>query len=156
MSDQDQTKDSQDLAAQALDESQQSDQFAETLQSLEQIIERNANQLSELKDELKNRRQMLKNYFENDNQLAEAEEQAESYKGQIKERKASLQLEPQVVEIQVKMKELKDRQREIQDTLSNHLVNHHRLTNSTSFDTSDGDQWEYQVQAKIKAKPKRN
>ena len=156
MNNQDQSQNSQDLATQALDESQRSDQFAETLQSLEKVIERNANQLNELKEELKKRRQMLKNYFENDVQLAEAEEQAIDYKNQVKERKLGLQLEPQVVDLQVKIKELRERQKEIQETLSNHLVNHYRMTNSTSFDTSDGDQWEYQVQAKIKAKPKRS
>ncbi len=156
MSDQTKSHNSQDLAAQALDESQQSDQFAETLQSLEQVIERNANQLSELKEELKNQRQMLKNYFENDVQLAEVEEQATEFKNQVKERKAGLQLEPQVVDLQIKIKELREREKEIQETLSNHLVNHYRMTNSTSFDTSDGDQWEYKVQAKIKAKPKRS
>jgi chromosome segregation ATPase len=156
MNNQDKSPNSQDLATQALNESQRSDQFAETLQSLEQIIERNANQLYELKENLKKRRQMLKNYFENDAQLAEAEEQATDYKNQVKERKIGLQLKPQVVDLQVKIKELRERQREIQETLSNHLVNHHRMTNSTSFDTSDGDQWEYQIQAKIKAKPKRS
>ncbi|MBU0576510.1 hypothetical protein KJ707_03380 [Patescibacteria group bacterium] len=144
----------QDLAQQALEESERSDQFAETLQSLEQVIERNANQLEELKEELKKRRSMLKSYFENDTQLAEVEEQALEYKSQIKERKGKLQLEPQVVDLQVKIRELNERQKEIQETLSNHLVNHHRLTNATSFDTSDGDQWEYQIHAKIKAKPR--
>ena len=156
MNNQSQSQNSQDLATQALDESQRSDEFAETLQSLEKVIERNANQLNELGEELKKRRQMLKNYFENDAQLAEAEEQAVDYKNQVKERKIGLQLEPQVVDLQVKIKELRERQKEIQETLSNHFVNHYRMTNSTSFDTSDGDQWEYQVQAKIKAKPKRN
>lgn len=155
MNNQNQPPSSQDLATQALQESEQSDQFAETLQSLEKVIERNANQLDEMKDELKKRRQMLKNYFENDTQLAEVEEQAIEYKNQVKERKASLQFEPQVVDLQVKIKELRERQKETQETLSNHLVNHHRMTNSTSFDTSDGDQWEYQIQARIKAKPKR-
>ena len=43
----------QNLAQQALEESDRSDQFAETLQSLEQVIERNANQMEEIKDELK-------------------------------------------------------------------------------------------------------
>ncbi len=156
MNNQSQPQNSQDLAAQALDESQSSDQFAETLQSLEHIIERNANQLNEVNEDLKKRRQMLKNYFENDTQLAAAEEQATDYRNQVKERKMGLQLEPQVVELQVKIKEQKERQKEIQETLSNHLVNHHRMTNSTSFDTSDGDQWEYQIQAKFKAKPKRS
>ena len=99
---------------------------------------------------------MLKNYFENDVQLAEVEEQAIESKNKVKERKSGLQLEPQVVDLQIKIKELREREKETQESLSNHLVNHYRMTNSTSFDTSDGDQWEYRVQAKIKAKPKRS
>lgn len=154
MNNSDQSQSSQDLVAQALDESTKSDEFAETLQSLEKVIERNANQLSELKDDLKNQRQMLKNYFENDVQLAEAEEQAMTYKNQVKERKGNLQQEPQVVELKLKIKEINERKKEVEETLSNHLVNHHRLTNSTSFDTSDGDQWEYRINAKVKPKPK--
>lgn len=156
MNNQTTTQTSQDLATEALDESQKSDQFADTLQSLEKVIERNANNLAELNEELKHDRQMLKNYFENDTQLAAAEEQAVEFKNQVKERKAGLQLEPQVVELQIKIKELREKQREIKESLSNHLINHYRMTNSTSFDTSDGDQWEYKVKANIKAKPKRN
>lgn len=156
MNNQTTTQTSQDLATEALDESQKSDQFADTLQSLEKVIERNANNLAELNEELKHNRQMLKNYFENDTQLAAAEEQAVEFKNQVKERKAGLQLEPQVVELQIKIKELREKQREIKESLSNHLINHYRMTNSTSFDTSDGDQWEYKVKANIKAKPKRS
>lgn len=156
MNKQDSSQSSQDLAGQALSEAQQSDQFAETLHSLEQIIERSANQLSELDEEYKNLRQMLKNYFDNDTQLSAAEEQVSEVKAQLKERKASLQLEPQVVDLQIKIKEVNERRKELQESLSNHLLNHNKLTNSTSFDTSDGDQWEYKISAKIKSKPKRS
>lgn len=156
MNNQNLPQNSQDLADQALSESQKSDQFAETLHSLEQIIERSANQLAELDEEYKNFRQMLKNYFENDTQLAAAEDQATEVKAQVKERKASLQLEPQVVDLQIKIKEVNERRKELQESLSNHLLNHNKLTNSTSFDTSDGDQWEYKINAKIKSRPKRS
>lgn len=142
-----------DLATQALNEAAESDKFAETLQSLEQVIERNAQNLEEVKNELKERRQMLRNYFENDTQLSEAEEQLSEFKTGVKARKMVLQEEPQAVEIKIKLKELNERKKEIEESLSNHLVNHHRLTNAHSFDTSDGDQWEYTVSAKVKSRP---
>ena len=46
-------------------------------------------------------------------------------------------------------------QKELEETLSNHLVNYHSLTHSNSFDTSDGDQWEFSITAKIKPRKKR-
>lgn len=157
----------EDLAAKALEEAQEkelpavtqteaqkSDQFADTLHSLEGVIERHANQLEELKAELKERRQMLHNYFTNDEKLATAEEQVKEYRTEVKQCKSKLQQEPQVVDLKIKIKELKERRQEVEDTLSNHLINHHQLTNSTSFDTSEGDQWGYKIKAKVKRKPK--
>jgi DNA repair exonuclease SbcCD ATPase subunit len=142
------------IGASADDEAEQSDQYAETLSALEGLIERNANQLEEIRQEIKERREMLKNYFENDAELSTAEEEAKAYSQQIKERKQKLHGEPQAVELQTRMKELSERSKEIEDTLSNHLLKHFQMTNSTSFDTSDGDQWEYTLKAKVKARPK--
>lgn len=141
-------------AASIDDEAQQSDQYAETLSALEGLIERNATQLEEIKQEMKERREMLSNYFENDTELSAAEEEAKTYSQQIKERKQKLHGEPQAIELQTRLKELSERSKEIEDTLSNHLLKHYQMTNSTSFDTSDGDQWEYTLKAKVKARPK--
>ena len=135
-------------------EAAESDQFAETLTALEALIERNATQLEEIKQELKERREMLGSYFENDSTLSEVEDQAKAFAQQVKERKTQLQHEPQVVDLKTRIKELQERTKEIEDTLSNHLVKHYQMTNSTSFDTSDGDQWEYVLKGKVKARPK--
>lgn len=143
------------LADEALAEAEQSDQFAETLTSLERVIEHNANQLEQIKQELKERREMINNYFENDVQLQEVEDQLQLVQQSAKERKAKLQEEPQLVDLKIKVKELNEQKKEIEETLSNHLLNHFQMTNSTSFDTSEGDQWEYQVGAKVKARPRR-
>jgi predicted DNA-binding protein YlxM (UPF0122 family) len=142
------------LEEQTRSEVEKSDQFAETLQALEQVIERHANQLEELKNDLSNRRQMLRDYFANDQTLNEVKEESDQLKKQVKERKSQLENEPQAKELKLKISELKKRRKEIQESLSNHLINHYRLTDSSSFDTSDGNQWEYSIKARVKAKPK--
>lgn len=153
-----------DLAAQALgqdptpsqpevsadDEAAQSDQVAQALGSLQNVIERNATELQRIANELKEKREMMKNVFENDVELATAEEQVSLVTNQVKERKAKLQGDPQITTLKVQIGELNEQKKEIEETLSNHLVNYYQMTNSTSFDTSDGDQWEFKVSARVK------
>lgn len=156
-----------DLAAQALgqgttvavndssgadDEAAQSDQVAQALAALQNVIERNANELQRISNELKEKREMMKNVFENDAELATAEEQVSLISNQVKERKAKLQADPQITTLKVQVGELNEQKKEIEETLSNHLVNYYQMTNSTSFDTSDGDQWEFRISARVKAR----
>lgn len=133
------------------DEVAASDELASTLNSLQNVIERNAEQLQKIQEELKHKRESMKNVFENDTQLAEAQEQAALYSNQLKERKAKLQTDPQVTSLKIQVGELNEQKKEIEEALSNHLVQYYQLTNSKSFDTSDGDQWEFVVRAKVKA-----
>lgn len=155
-----------DLAAQALaaakptpvlpaasgddDEVAASDQLAETLTHLQNVIERNASELTRLKDELKQKRESLRSVFENDAQLVTAEEEAEKVTQQVKERKAKLQTDPQATSLKAQIGELSQEKREIEEALNNHLLTYYQLTNSTSFDTSEGDQWEFAVKASLK------
>lgn len=145
------------LSAAAGDDDQEladSDSLAETLASLQRVIERNAEQLDELGTKLKEKRQSLKNVFDNDSQLNEAQEQVATYSSQLKERKSKLQSDPQVTSLKVQIGEINEQKKEIEETLSNHLLNYYQLTNSTSFDTSDGDQWDFTVRAKVRPRKK--
>lgn len=132
-----------------------SNEVAETLASLQGLIERQANQLKEVGEELKHKRESLKNIFDNDPQLGEAEAKVEVMTDEVKVRKSQLQTDPQVTSLKVQIGELNDQKKEMEETLSNHLVNYHQITNSTSFDTSDGDQWDFNIKAKIKARKNR-
>lgn len=152
-----------DPAAQALksvdnfdsdDDEEGSDNLANTIMSLQNIIERNADALDEVKDQIKLNREQLKSVFENDTELAAAEEEAKKFSTQVKERKGQLQGDPTVTRIKVEIGELKEKQTEIEEALSNHLVNFYSLTNSRSFDTSDGDQREFVIRAKVKGRRK--
>jgi chromosome segregation ATPase len=173
-SDQDQLQSGDDLALDALSQASQdtpalsdssgaanvsedeelasSNKLAETLGSLQRVIERNASELDELGKKLKEKRELLRNVFENDTQLNEAQQQVQTFSSQLKERKSQLQADPQVTSLKVQIGEVNEQKKEIEETLSNHLLNYYSLTNSTSFDTSDGDQWDFSVRAKVKAR----
>ena len=136
------------------DEVAASDQMAQALTSLQNLIERNARELTRINKELAEQREMMKNVFENDAELATATELAQEVTTKAKERKAKLQTDPQVTGLKVKIGELNEQKKELEETLSNHLVNYYQYTHSTSFDTSDGDQWEFQIKAKVKGNKK--
>ena len=129
-----------------------SNELAETINSLQSLIEKHARELTRLDSELKEKRQSLKNVFDNDVQLIEAKEEVDRHTQQMKERRSQLQSDPQATTLKIDVAELNQQKKEIEETLSNHLVNYHALTNSMSFDTSDGDQWDFSIRAKIKAK----
>lgn len=154
--DQEQLQSGEDLALSALsqvdddEELASSDDLAETLASLQRVIERSAQELDGLSTKLKEKRESLKNVFDNDSQLSEAKEQVDLHTTQLKERKSKLQADPQVTSLKVQIGEINEQKKEIEETLSNHLLSYYSLTNSTSFDTSDGDQWDFTVRAKVK------
>ncbi len=134
------------------EEVEQSDEFAETLHSLENIIESKANKVMRIKDKMKKKREMVRTVFENDAELSEAEEKKEEIYQTWRERKTKLRETPEVKQLKRELKDLRDERKDIEESLSNHLINYHQLTNSTSFDTSDGDQWEFKIKAKVKNK----
>lgn len=148
----DDASDSSDDAVSSDDDEElaSSDDLAETLGSLQRVIERSAQELDNLSTKLKEKRESLKNVFDNDAGLAEAKEQVDLHTTQLKERKSKLQADPQVTSLKVQIGEINEQKKEIEETLSNHLLSYYSLTNSTSFDTSDGDQWDFTVRAKVK------
>lgn len=132
------------------EEVERSDQLAETLTSLQNLIERHALELTKIDNELHEKREAMKNVFDNDTGLSEKKEEIEQFNQQYKERKSQLQNNPQVIALKVDISDLNEQKKDLEETLSSHLINYHGLTNSTSFDTSEGDQWEFVIKAKIK------
>ena len=135
-------------------EEMESDKLADTLGHLQNIIERNANELNRINEELKERRDSLKGVFENDQELAQAEDQVQEFTNAVKQRRSVLQSNPQATTLKAKIGELNEQKKEVEETISNHLINYFGLTNSKSFDTSDGDQWDFDIKAKVKARKK--
>ncbi|MBD3250771.1 MAG: hypothetical protein GF381_04370 [Candidatus Pacebacteria bacterium] len=134
------------------EEAASSDEFAETLNSLQNLIEAKATKLMNLKNEMKQKRQMIRDVFTNDAQLQEAEEKKEEIYTAYKERKNIVKEQPEIKRLKDDLRQLKEDQKDIEESLSTHLINYHQITNSTSFDTSEGDQWEFNIKAKVKNK----
>lgn len=135
-----------------VNEVEESNQVAETLISLQNLIERNANELDRMKDAVKELRQQLKNIFENNVQLTEAEQMAEEVTTKVKELRQSVDNQPEVRQIKLKLTDLKEEMKEIEETLNSHLIHLFQLTGSNSFDTSDGDQREFELKARVKSR----
>jgi len=144
----------QDAPAGSSDELKTSDDLAQSLNYLQNVIERNATELERIEHEMKEKRESLQSVMENDTELGEAEAMAEVATTKLKERRMQLQNNPQVSTLRVQLKEMSDQKKEVEETLSNHLINYFQITQSTSFDTSDGDQWDFSVKAKVKARKK--
>lgn len=157
-------KSGEDLALEALNQSAQtiseddeveaSDKVAETLMTLQSLVERHALELEDIKTKLRDHRESLRDVFENDPSLSEAQAEMEVHSLKVKDRKVQLQSNPESMSLKAKIGDLREQQKELEETLSNHLVNYHSLTHSNSFDTSDGDQWEFSITAKIKPRKK--
>jgi len=137
------------------DEVENSNKVADTLNTLQNLIERHALSAEEVRKQIKEKQESLRSVFENDSTLAEAEAEAQVHTSKMKERKSQLQSDPQVTSLKIMIAELKEQQKELEETLSNHLINYHSLTNSKSFDTSDGDQWDFSIKAKIRPRGKK-
>jgi DNA repair ATPase RecN len=155
----DQIKSAEQLAKEALEEAdaevESSNKVAETLGTLQNLIERHALNLEEIRKQIKETNESLRSVFENDTTLSTAQEEAQAVTSKVKERRSQLQSDPQVTSLKIKVGELKEQQKELEETLSNHLINYHSLTNSKSFDTSDGDQWDFSIRAKIRPRGKK-
>ncbi len=139
-------------AASEVDEVTASDQLADTLASLQAVIERNAMELQRINKTLHEKRESLESVLDNDTNLAAAQEALQKQTQEVKQQKSSVMSSPQVVAIKNDIAEMTEQRKEVEETLNTHLLNYYSLTHSTSFDTSDGDQWDFSVTAKLKRK----
>jgi ABC-type transporter Mla subunit MlaD len=131
---------------------QQADQVGETIQRLQSLIERYAAELKRLKNDKKLLTEQEKSILDNDSQLSIVQESAETLNKQVKMRKAELKNTIEMVNLKAKKSELSEEQKEIEETMSNHLLNYYKLTGSKSFDTSNGEQVEFKTKATISSK----
>jgi len=160
-----------DLAADALEEAGQTaapsapkasskamdpSKLGETLQALQNVIERNADELDRIKEEMGVQREALKNVFENDSQLSEATTEAATVTAKVKERKSQIQNSPEILQYKTKIGELSEQKKEVEEALNNHLLNLFQITGTKTFDTLSGKQREFTVKASLKGrKPER-
>lgn len=138
----------------AVDDKAQVDTTETSYEALKSIIQNLSVKLDELREKQKEYRQISKNILDNDSQLSAYEEQAKEAQLQFKKRKKELMESVEAKEAAAKAKEVGEEMRDIQDSLTNHLLNYYQITGVRSFDTPSGDEREFVFNARLKP-PKR-
>ena len=123
-----------------------------TIPTLQSIISRTANNLKEIKAAKKLVTEQQKNLLENDSVLAGFEDTIEPIVQNIKERKAKIKNTPESQKLKAQKAELAQEEKEISETISNHLTNYYSMTNSRSVDTPSGDQADFKIKANFSSK----
>lgn len=123
---------------------------AEAYQSVKNIVARKAVQADELKEKLKEYNESLKNVLVNDAELAEAEDKAKEAKVAVVKRKKSLNDSPEVKNLKLKQAEVKEELKDVEDSLSNQLLQLYQITGVKEFETAAGEVREFNIKAKIK------
>lgn len=127
---------------------------SEALDATQGLIARLSSQMDEVGSQLKAHREMLKNIFENDDQMSQAKTVADEAKKTLKDRQSQLNESQEVKELKAKITDLNEDFKTIKDSLNNHLINYFQATGTTMVDMPGGEEREFTLTAKLK--PSRN
>ena len=114
------------------------------------LIIRLSQQLDDLLKKQKDLKDMLKGIFDNDEELAKANAEAEAQMKAAKSRKTNISQSPQAMDLKVKITDLSDDLKMIQESLNTHLLNYYQLTGSKAVDFPGGEEREMVIRAKLK------
>ncbi|HSW90274.1 MAG TPA: hypothetical protein VLH19_05410 [Patescibacteria group bacterium] len=123
-----------------------------SLLALQGVIARQTARLDTLREDLKKVNESFKGLFENDTQLQEAVGEAKEATLKQKTRKQAVAQSPESMQIKYKITEIKEQIKDLDDSLNNHLINYYQQTGVKFFDSETGEQREFDVRAKLKAK----
>lgn len=116
------------------------------------IISKQANHLQELNKELKLINEQLKSLLENDGQLSESQAEAKELNQKVKTRKTELLETNEAKTLKLKIADLKEERTDLEDSLTNHLLDLYQATGVMEFEDAQGNLWEFNLKARIKAK----
>lgn len=122
---------------------------AESFEATKRLVQNLSVKLDELKAKQKEFRERLKNLQVNDALLSEYEEQAKAAASEFTKRKKELMASVEAQEVQAKLKETNEELKDIQDSLTNHLLNYFQVTRTQSFETPTGQEREFRLNAKL-------
>ncbi len=119
--------------------------------SVKNLVARKTTQADNLKNDIKELNESLKNIQINDSQLSEAEEEVKKLKILVTKRKKELMESAEGRDIRLKLNEKKEELKDIEESLSNQLLNLYQITGVKEFETSEGEVREFVIRAKVKA-----
>lgn len=110
----------------------------ETLFSLEELIFKKKDAFDEVSRELANHKESLKNIYENDKGYSEAMEKVTEAKKVLSEHKARVKKQLEALQLHNKIKEVSERKKDIQLSLSDNLISWFAISKSTTIEARDG------------------
>lgn len=129
-------------------------QGEDSLTAVEGLIRRQSVRLDQLRDEAKTFADQLKSILDNDEALTNVEEEVKNATRKQKERKATVANSPESMQLKYKLKEVKEGIKDLEESLSNHLLELYKVTGIKEFDTDDGKKREFDVRAKLRGNKK--
>jgi chromosome segregation ATPase len=132
----------------------EAEEFGETLVATQNLIQRYSQQYDTLKHQMSELRESLNNLFENDEELQAKEAEAKTLTTDLKAKRQQVKEAPEAVQLQLKIKELGEERKEIEEALNNHLLRYYQLTGSQVIENPDGSEREFSVNARLKGKKK--
>jgi len=117
-----------------------------------EIVRRRLTILGKTQEELKKLNEMYNDIFNNDGFYVDADKVVKDALKRKKEVKAQLAKQPQAMELNGKIKDLKDQIKMNQESLSAELMEYYKTSGVTEIETEDGDVQEFKIVVKLKAK----
>lgn len=111
---------------------------ATVLLSLEEMIKKYITRLDQLKVEVKKQREMYDDSFLNNPTFIENTEKAKVAAKDLLVTKKNISSQPAVVQISLKLKNMRDEMKEIEQSLSDYLQEFQRLTGANEIEGEDG------------------
>lgn len=124
----------------------------ESMNATEGLIQKLATQLDELKAKQKQLSEMLKGIFDNDETFAKTQAEAKEAAKAFKDRSVQLNESPEVKDLKMKLADLKEDLKMVEESLDIHCLNYYQMTNTMTFPTPDGSEREFMLKARLKPK----
>lgn len=129
--------------------SKSADQGKTILESLESLIRENLSRIDSLSEEANKHKEMIDSVLLNDEVYKEHEEQAKTAQKTKAFTKSEILKRPDVANIALKHKELKQEIKEIKESMSSYLSEYERLSGSREIEDSKGAVMEIVYVAKL-------
>lgn len=114
------------------------DNQANVLLSLEEMIKKYITRMDQLRNEMKKHKEMYDDAFNNNPTYIENTEKAKAAAKDLQVTKKNIASQPATVQIALKLKSMRDEAKEMQNSLSDYLQEYQRMTGANEIEGEDG------------------
>ncbi|MCL5411232.1 MAG: hypothetical protein M1150_00600 [Patescibacteria group bacterium] len=117
-------------------------------------IQEKISSIEQTRQEIKVLNNMLKDALDNDTSYQALEDEAEAFVAKRKQAKETVMNQPQIQELQMQIKDQKEKLKELQEILSHYLLEYYNETKSIEISDHEGKTRKLVINAKLGSKNK--